>query len=123
MAKGDHLYYSFVFDGFPITHHGIDCGDGWVIEFAERQGRNIVTQTPLKDFYSKGKVYVKSYEKCDHPNIVVGRAAEMFGQTNYNLFTNNCEHLATYCKTGTKFSIQISIIPNPVINILRFCFS
>jgi len=61
MAKGDHLYYSFLFDGFPITHHGIDCGNDFVIEFAKKQGTKnkcVVSKTPLEDFYSKGKVYV-----------------------------------------------------------------
>lgn len=27
---------------------------------------------------------------------------------NYNLFTNNCEHFATYCATGKMFSLQVA---------------
>ncbi|WP_373480900.1 lecithin retinol acyltransferase family protein [Geminocystis sp.] len=110
MAKGDHLYYSFFFNGFPITHHGIDCGNALVIEFGKKQGSKdkcIVTITTLNDFYANRKVSVKPYGKCDCANIVIDRARKMLGQENYNLFTNNCEHLATYCKTGIKHSEQV----------------
>lgn len=42
---------------------------------------------------------------------VIKRAEELInmhgvGDTGYNLLYNNCEHFATYCKTGVAFSKQ-----------------
>lgn len=42
----------------------------------------------------------------------------------YNLFTNNCEHFATYCATGKMFSLQVAAIisgvkPSHMRSILR----
>jgi len=107
MAKGDHLYYSLWINGNPFTHHGIDCGDGYVIEFlGYYQGRKVV-KTPLYDFKKGRNIKVKEYGKCDLPDTVVSRAYSLLGETGYNLFTNNCEHLACFCKTGIKKSGQV----------------
>ncbi|MFQ9674660.1 MAG: lecithin retinol acyltransferase family protein [Clostridium paraputrificum] len=37
----------------------------------------------------------------------VKRALSRIGERRYNLFTNNCEHFATWCKTGVSYSKQI----------------
>lgn len=37
----------------------------------------------------------------------VERARSKLGDEDYNLFTNNCEHLATWSKTGEKKSTQV----------------
>lgn len=36
----------------------------------------------------------------------------MLDTTGYNLFTNNCETLANYCRTGVSKSCQISFVLN-----------
>lgn len=41
------------------------------------------------------------------PEETVVRARERIGETRYNLFTNNCEHFAIWCKTGISESHQI----------------
>lgn len=38
---------------------------------------------------------------------VLQRAKEGLGKTDYSLFKNNCEHFATYCKTGKAVSHQV----------------
>ena len=35
------------------------------------------------------------------------RARERIGETQYSLWTNNCEHFAIWCKTGISESHQI----------------
>ncbi|GAV92620.1 LRAT domain-containing protein [Cephalotus follicularis] len=40
------------------------------------------------------------------------------GFGKYNVLANNCEHFATYCKTGVKLSAQINIPPLPVHELL-----
>ncbi|NEQ25214.1 MAG: hypothetical protein F6K28_40290, partial [Microcoleus sp. SIO2G3] len=42
------------------------------------------------------------------PDIVIARAESRLGETNYNLLTNNCEHFATWCKTGRNESKQLA---------------
>ena len=38
------------------------------------------------------------------------RARERIGETQYSLWTNNCEHFAIWCKTGISESHQIEDI-------------
>ena len=40
-------------------------------------------------------------------NETVRLALEYAGKTGYDLFFNNCEHFATYCKTGIEHSEQM----------------
>lgn len=43
------------------------------------------------------------------PDLVIKRAKillENRDNIDYHLFLNNCEHLAIWCKTGKKFSLQ-----------------
>ena len=41
------------------------------------------------------------------PELVLARARSRIDDTGYNLFDDNCEHFATYCKTGCAYSHQI----------------
>ena len=38
---------------------------------------------------------------------VVSRAESRLGENGYNLFGNNCEHFAHWCKTGRHRSAQV----------------
>jgi len=106
MAKGDHIKVS---RGL-YWHHGIDLGDGTVAHssgepFRERDA--VVKQSSLEDF-CRG---------CDptpvHPpdaygdEVVVRRALSKLGCRDYHLLLNNCEHFATWCKTGRRRSRQV----------------
>lgn len=42
------------------------------------------------------------------PEETVARARSRLGETSYNLFTNNCEHFAIWCKTGVSESLQVN---------------
>ena len=44
------------------------------------------------------------------PEETVVRARERIGETQYSLWTNNCEHFAIWCKTGISESHQIEDI-------------
>ena len=37
-------------------------------------------------------------------------AKSKLGERNYHLFHNNCEHFATWCKTGIPFSFQVELL-------------
>jgi hypothetical protein len=108
-VRGAHIY---VARGVH-SHHGIDCGDGTVIDFAGRDGGKntaIIRRVTLAEFAQGAPVRMRSYGKCHSPGIVVARAASMIGRSGYDLFSNNCEHLATWCVTGEHSSAQVEAV-------------
>lgn len=110
MARGDHIFI----DHLVFTHHGIDCGDGTVIHHTGRLLRKldaVISRTSLDKFASGKQIFVQKYSSCDAPDIVIRRAESRLGKAEYNLFENNCEHFATWCKTGKKRSEQVE---NPI---------
>ncbi|CAO4998853.1 LRAT domain-containing protein [Microcystis aeruginosa] len=110
MAKGDQIYaYRELLNLRGVyAHHGIDCGDGSVIHY--RKPSEIVERTSLETFARGGKIYVVRHVEVGFsfiPDVVVERALSRLGEQKYNLLFNNCEHFATWCKTGISKSQQI----------------
>jgi len=99
MARGNHIYVHFT----KFVHHGIDCGDGTVIHY---DGKKIV-QTSITTFGGGNQYFVKRYGQCDADNVVIQRAKSRLGESKYSLLFNNCEHFATWCKTGLQDSEQV----------------
>lgn len=111
MACGDHimvkrwhgLYY----------HHGIDMGDATVIHLAGEPLRRKdarVCRTTMTEFLQGGeKVLVEYGDGIDLlPQCVTAKNAEAcLEQDGYSLLYKNCEHFATYCKTGRPESEQV----------------
>ncbi len=133
MARGDQIYVMQEFLNIQgvYEHHGIDCGDGTVIH--QRKRTETIERTPFAKFVNnaKSKVYVRQYRTCFIPDVVVQRAESRLGERNYNLLFNNCEHFATWCKTGVSESRQVkNFIPilthintenldNPILQALK----
>lgn len=90
-------------------HHGIDVGDGTVIhytgEVAQKTGAAI-QRTPLSVFLDGGELEIVAYAVVPDPSAVIDRALSRLGEAKYNLAFNNCEHFATWCRTGEHFSQQ-----------------
>ncbi len=109
MARGDQIYvYRELLNiGGIYEHHGIDCGDDTVIHY--RKPSEVIERTSLATFSRGNLVYVKQYTEgfCFVPEVVVERAESRLGEQKYNLLFNNCEHFATWCKTGISDSKQI----------------
>lgn len=99
MTKGNHIYVHST----KFVHHGIDCGDATVIHY---DGEKIV-QTPITTFGGGNQYFVKRYGQCDSDDVVIQRAKSRLGEGKYNLLFNNCEHFATWCKTGLQDSEQV----------------
>jgi hypothetical protein len=106
---GDQLYVYRTFWNLEgvYQHHGIDCGDGTIIHY--RKPSEVIERTSLEIFSKGNSISVKQYSKgfCFVPEVVVSRAKSRLGETDYNLLFNNCEHFATWCKTGINDSKQI----------------
>jgi len=119
MAKGDHLIVPMG----PITHHGIDLGDGTVVhwssgipgeknffdsdDLAARQANSTIRQMLLADFGDFERVTVREYDSGFDPDVVVARALSRVGETGYCVHRNNCEHFATWCKIDVHESAQV----------------
>lgn len=109
MAKGDRIYVYrnlWELDGL-YQHHGIDCGDGTVIHY--RKPSETIERTSLKTFSRGNPIYVAEYGDGFGyiPQVVVQRAESRLGERKYNLLFNNCEHFASWCKTGVSESQQV----------------
>lgn len=109
MARGDQIYVinELLSTQGVYEHHGIDCGDGSVIHLRKRS--ETIERTSFAIFVNdaKSKVYVRRYQACFIPDVVVQRAESRLGEKNYNLLFNNCEHFATWCKIGVNESRQV----------------
>ncbi|PSB05666.1 NC domain-containing protein [Pleurocapsa sp. CCALA 161] len=109
MAKGDCIYVYRNFGQLEgvYKHYGIDCGDGTVIHY--RKPSEVIEQTSLLTFSRGNPVYVAEYSEGFGyiPDVVVERAKSRLGERDYNLLSNNCEHFASWCKTGINDSKQI----------------
>lgn len=108
MARGDQIYVIEQFLNLKgvYEHHGIDCGDGRVIYLSKRN--ETIVRRSLAEFTRAKTVYVKHYRMCYISEDVVRRAESRLGEKfAYNLLFNNCEHFATWCKTGIYHSQQV----------------
>ena len=85
-------------------HHGIDLGDGTVAHYLE--GREIL-RSPIDEFRQEQPVTLIQHDDASAPGVTLRRAMSRIGEQNYNLLFNNCEHFATWCKTGRHRSGQI----------------
>jgi hypothetical protein len=106
---GDHLYVDFGI----FFHHGIYVGRGKVIEYSTCE----VCKVSLRRFSRGRRILVKSYRRCSSARRTIARAYRRLGEKKYSLWTNNCEHFATWCKTGRSRCKQLE---HPERCILKF---
>lgn len=106
MARGDQIYAYREIVGVPYEHHGIDCGDGSVIHYS-KAGEAEIRRTSRAAFARGSAIYTKHVSTAFIPEFVVERAESRLGERQYDLFFNNCEHFADWCKTGRGQCIQL----------------
>lgn len=109
MARGDQIYVMRPLINMEgaYEHHGIDCGDGTVIHYYKGGEVPTITRTSVETFARGNPIYRKTQPVAYLPDIVVQRAESRLGEQQYQLLTNNCEHFATWCKTGKSESPQL----------------
>ena len=105
MATADHLEVPRQHGLF--NHHGIDLGDGTVAHYLE--GREIL-RSPLDDFSQGQPISVIDHPDASPVGVTLRRAMGRLGEQDYNLLFNNCEHFATWCKTGRHRSGQVDSV-------------
>ena len=105
MTTADHLQVPRRHGLF--NHHGIDLGDGTVAHYLE--GREIL-RSPISEFSQGEVVSVLNHANASPAGVTLRRAMGRLGEQNYNLLFNNCEHFATWCKTGRHRSRQVDSV-------------
>jgi len=108
-VRGAHVYV----ERDVYSHHGIDCGDGTVIDFAGQDaGKRTasIRRVTLAEFAQGAPVRTRAYGSDYGAEVVVARATSMIGRSGYDLFSNNCEHFATWCVTGEHSSAQVEMV-------------
>lgn len=112
MARGDQIYVMRDLVGIPgrYQHHGIDCGGGTVIHYRKTDGEAQVARTSMAMFTRGNPVTMVLYPRGGTfvPEVVIQRAESRLGERKYDLFLNNCEHFANWCKTGVSESQQLA---------------
>ena len=102
MAAADHLEVPRQHGLF--NHHGIDLGDGTAAHYLERRE---ILRSPLEEFSQGQPLKVISHVEASPVGVTLRRAMGRLGEQDYNLLFNNCEHFATWCKTGRHRSEQV----------------
>jgi hypothetical protein len=106
--RGDHLTVSRRY----FTHHGIDLGDGRVVHYDGEPGNTTNAEVVISSravFAAGGKIWVRRYPRGTalSPDETIRRALSRVGERGYHLLISNCEHFASWCKTGEARSTQI----------------
>jgi hypothetical protein len=112
-SKGDVIW---VFRSLYF-HCGVYEGDNSVIHFAPQENNNkskedaFIHRTSLEKFADGFPVSTIEFtsEECFLPDEVVSRACSRLNEKGYNLPFNNCDHFATWCKTGKHRSIKCQL--------------
>jgi hypothetical protein len=109
MARGDHIRVKR-WRGL-YSHHGIDMGDGTVIHLPGepfRRGDVRICRTSINEFLAGGRAVRVAYgPEAWEPEAAAAAAEALLARPGYCLLRFNCEHFATYCKTGRATSRQV----------------
>jgi len=81
-----------------------------------KKGAHIAVETYDAEMFRQETVYVYDYDDCFGAKEVVEKAMSVqkgvVEWNEYDLISNNCEHFATWCKTGRKESKQVDVATN-----------
>jgi len=126
LRPGDVIWANRIAHGLPYNHCGIYIGDGRVIHFAAPEGSEIspwnaiIHETSFEHFQDGCEVRVIEFPNCRYtPEETIVRARSRLGEHGYDFTTNNCDHFATWCKTGKHQSLQVDIVKDTVRAISR----
>ncbi len=109
---GDHLVAS----RFGYTHHALYIGDGQVMHYLNDEG---VTIDSFETFAKGEKTWVREHSCRRYTRKEsVERAHSRFGNDNYNVIINNCEHFVNWCINGLHVSEQVNDIVLTIVGTL-----
>eukprot|EP00927_Polykrikos_kofoidii_P047757 TRINITY_DN42031_c0_g1_i1.p1 TRINITY_DN42031_c0_g1~~TRINITY_DN42031_c0_g1_i1.p1 ORF type:complete len:998 (-),score=154.39 TRINITY_DN42031_c0_g1_i1:63-3056(-) len=106
LQPGDHIRGMMMAGVVPYYHHGIFIG--WVDK--EKKVAKVIERTSEHTNIQENTYDISSYslyERPSDPDEAVRRAESRVGERGYNLVFKNCEHFATWCRTGVETSAQV----------------
>lgn len=121
LLRGDHIKYKRL---FGYSHHAIvtnvfpESNEYEIVHFQPPSSGNKLKDLPIIRLEIKQldeACYVLEYNEKDRylheatatmAEVIIGYTEED-RITIYSVFSNNCEHLATYCVTGQAYSTQV----------------
>ncbi|MEQ5184512.1 lecithin retinol acyltransferase family protein [Providencia alcalifaciens] len=124
LKVGDHIYSPRT----GYTHHGIYIGGDKVVHYAGLShglSKDGIQETTLIEFSGeKQLIGVVQHEYSIYtPEEIVNRARQKIGEDDYNVATNNCEHFANWCVTGTKESKQVQSVVKATVNVVNVSYN
>jgi hypothetical protein len=117
---GDVIWANRIVKGRPYNHCGIYEGGGRVIHFAAREGSEIsqenavIHRTSLANFADDCPLKIVDFPEGYSSEETLRHARSRIGEKGYNFATNNCDHFATWCKTGEHRSLQADTVKNVI---------
>ena len=95
------------------AHHGIYVGRGKVIHHSGWSTgifkKGPIAMVSLEEFLDGGDLGVVEYGRKLSKEKILANARSKLDEENYSIFSNNCEHFATWCSTGTRKSAQVRV--------------
>lgn len=101
------------------SHHGIYIGRGKVVHYAGladglRSGP--IERVTLEEFCDRRFYYLQRYSDPRYSGKeVVARVLSRLGETQYDVQTNNCEHLCSWAITDRSYSDQVARVEKILI--------
>lgn len=130
---GDHIWYET--RGGIILHHAIVKGilsENENIQFTlihwKKNATNDFEVVEEMNVNIREKVQSKLINRCNYLDdwvkpdaieLTIARATAWKGRKDYNIFSNNCEHFAIFCKIGCTQSFQQDFIKRMALRILE----
>jgi len=93
-------------------HHGIATSDGFVVHFGRGifDIQNAVVEEVALDVFCQDKpIRLVDSTASFSSDEIVTRARSRIGKRDYDLFENNCEHFANWCRSGQNESHQVNV--------------
>jgi len=115
LKQGDHICWH---RDYIVYHHAIvdEINENSLTAFENTghvipvNGKFARIEKNRYEFSKRGDMlYRFDYDECDSLSVeeTMERANSRIDEARYNFFTNNCEHFATWCKTGKARSGQV----------------
>lgn len=103
LQRGDHVRVFRI----GYQHHAIYVGSGQLVEFGGGVGGGPVAHVTLEDFARRDRAEIVEHDDALPREDVAVRAEQQIGRDGFALWSNNCEHFASWCATGRGHSEQV----------------
>ena len=117
---GDVIWADRNVKGLPYNHCGIYEGNNSVIHFSAPEGLEInqenavIHRTTLDVFRDGCPLKIIDFPESFPAEETLRRARSRIGERDYDFTTNNCDHFATWCKTGRHGSLQVDTVKKTI---------